>query len=113
VAVLLFRGKVGGMTDEWNEDDGTTATVDARLELKCDEHGHLITTLWQTSRGVEPQVVEGGQIKPWEHDGMIFDRRCPECGGMFGRSPESLRKRMSEVPRGTVGEWTLLHYEVT
>ena len=86
--------------------------VDARLELKCEKRGHLITTLWQTAPGVEPQIHEDGRIKPWEHDGMTFDRPCPRCGGMYGRSVASLVQKISEVPRGTVGEWTLLYGEV-
>jgi hypothetical protein len=94
-----------------NETEGVAA-VDARMELKCDKHGHLITTLWQTSQGVEPQIIEDGQIRPWEHDGMVFDRPCPVCGGMYGRAVSSLRQKIDEVPRGTVGEWTLLYAEL-
>ena len=101
--------RLGCMSDDTPD---TSEAVDARLELKCEKRGHLITTLWQTAPGVVPQIHEDGRIKPWEHDGMIFDRPCPQCGGMYGRSVESLVQKISEVPRGTVGEWTLLYGEV-
>ncbi|OBH28055.1 hypothetical protein A5692_23490 [Mycobacterium sp. E342] len=98
-------------------DDGVQA-LDARLNLKCDKHLHPITQLWQTSPGVEPQVIEHGRIKPFDHDHGIFDRPCRECGNeygrtmMYGRAAESLRQKLSEVPRGTIGEWTLVYCDV-
>lgn len=101
-----------------SDEDGVQA-VDARMNLKCSKHSHPIVQLWQTSPGVDPQVVEeDGRVGRWEVDGGIFDRLCPECEKrygstmMYGRAVESLMHKFSEVPRGTVGEWTLLHYEV-
>jgi hypothetical protein len=99
------------MSDDIPADTGP---IDAQLQLTCDKGGHHITTLIDAGHGVIEYIDAQRRRRTLERDGGVFDMPCPDCGGkLYGRSVESLTKKLSEVPKGTVSEWTLLFYELT
>jgi hypothetical protein len=97
------------------EDD--TEAVDAQLQLYCTTHRHLITTLLQTGPGADLEEIIPPPRRTWQHDNDIFEKLCPKCEQAYGRPMryalpvDSIRQRMSEVPKGTVGQCTLASIE--